>query len=312
MRKDKSNKGHIVDVLCSVYNPKPTLLETVNSVLDQTFSDFRFVLIDDGTTSRDGLALIEHVSGLDSRVTLVTQSVNVGLTQNLYEQVEKSNARYIARIDAGDVWLPDKLKKQILFMERNPDVVVLGTQCLYLSKDRDVVGRSWFAECHDDILEFVHGRRGVFEHSSIVFRHFINYRPEFKMAQDLDLYLRAIMLGNLHCLGDVLTHCEMNMDGLTVQNRYLQRKYQNLAYKSYYSVLNGVDFPLVVKENTWEKKLWKCAQPFYKKYIAARTKREPAVLWFFYLSVSMLFYPPLISDYLRKALFLKKERFKCK
>jgi glycosyltransferase involved in cell wall biosynthesis len=293
-----------VDVICSVYNPNSTSLrKSVQSVLAQTYLSFKLVLVDDGSTDINAIRMLDEIAVLDQRITLVRKSVNVGLSQNLYEQVEKSSASYIARIDAGDVWLESKLEIQIKVLECNPELLVVGTQCLYVDEVGNEIGRSWFAESHEDILRAIRKRRGVFEHSSIVFVNKINYRTEFKMSQDLDLYLRAISVGRLYCLDGVFTRCEINRSGLTIQKRYLQRKYQELAYQSCYAVVtSGKDVPLYVKSNSFECRMWSWAQPFYISYVTARSEKRSIFVWLPYLLATILLYPSLAKDYLRKVL----------
>ncbi len=292
-----------VDIICSVYNPGPNLWQSVNSIVAQTYLNWCLILVDDGSTQPQSLLMLEKIASADPRIQLVLQELNVGLSRNLYERVAKSTADYIARIDAGDCWKPEKLACQIQWLESHPDVWVLGTQCFYIDEQGNEVGHSWFAENHDAILDAIAKHRGVFEHSSIMFRPCINYRPEFKMSQDLDLYLRAMRKGRLHCLPEPLTRCEINRSGLTIQKRYLQRKYQQLAYRSCRSLTRtSQDVTLHVSDGIVERKLWQLAQPFYIGYVTARTEKRSVAVWLSYLILTLLLYPPLMKDYLTKGL----------
>ena len=296
-----------VDVICSVYNPRPDFQKTVQSVLNQSYRGLRLVIIDDGSTIPAARRLLEDVAELDLRITVIYRDTNVGLTRNLYEQVQCSSADYIARIDAGDYWSPEKLSRQIDLLKNRPGVIIVGTQCVYVDESKKEVGRSWFAEQHKEIMNAIANRRGVFEHSSIMFRRNLNYRPEFKMSQDLDLYLRASSAGDLHCLNELLTYCQINRSGLTIQKRYLQRKYQELAYKSHYSVTNlGKELDLKVKDSAIERRLWSLAQPFYIGYVTARTEKRSPAIWLSLLLLTILIFPPLAKDYSKK---ISKIRF---
>ena len=182
-------------------------------------------------------------------------------------------------------------------------MIIVGTQCAYIDENSNYVGQSRFAEEHLEIMNAINRRRGVFEHSSIIFRRLLNYRLEFKMAQDLDLYLRASTAGNLHCLNETLTFCKIKRSGLTIQKRYVQRKYQELAYRSHYATTKtGTDIKLEIKVLAIERLLWFYAQPFYENYIIARTAKRSPLVWASYLILTLIIYPPLIKDYLRKIL----------
>jgi glycosyltransferase involved in cell wall biosynthesis len=290
-----------VDVICSVYNPRPDFQKTVQSVLNQSYRGLSLVIIDDGSTIPAARGLLEDVAQLDLRITVIYRDTNVGLTRNLHEQVQCSKADYIARIDAGDYWSPEKLSRQVDLLENCPGVIIVGTQCVYVDESNKEVGRSWFAEQHQEIMNAIVNRRGVFEHSSIMFRRSLNYRPEFKMSQDLDLYLRASSAGELYCLNEVMTYCQINRSGLTIQKRYLQRKYQELAYSSHYAVTHlGKEVDLKVNDSAIERRLWSFAQPFYIGYVTARTEKRSPAIWLSLLLLTILIFPPLAKDYLKK------------
>jgi glycosyltransferase involved in cell wall biosynthesis len=293
----------LVDVICSVYNPTQRFFQTVRSVLGQSHRNLRLVVVDDGSNQDEALQLLAAITQLDDRIRLVRHPQNRGLTLNLVDQVEASTADFIARIDSGDEWLPAKLEQQLALMQRYPNALVVGTQCVYVNEESQAVGRSWFAQTPSELQRAIAQRRGVFEHSSIVFRRGLNYRPEFRMSQDLDLYLRASLKGELHCVPCVLTRCEINLGGLTLQKRYLQRKYQALAYLSYLAVRRGrPDVPLYIQERPWEQKLWHKARPHYVRYVNARTQGRPVWQWGPALLCSLVLYPPLLKDYSLKVL----------
>ena len=295
-----------VDVICGVYNPRADFSKTVNSVLNQSYRSLRLVIIDDGSTIHAARRLLEDIAQQDPRITVINRENNVGLTLNLYEQVQCSSADFIARIDAGDYWSPKKLSRQIALLDSQPAVIVVGTQCVYVDDSNKEVGQSWFAEQHQEIINAIVNRRGVFEHSSIIFRRNLNYRPEFKMSQDLDLYLRASSAGDLHCMNEVLTYCQINQSGLTIQKRYLQRKYQKLAYRSHHMMTKfNTEVKLEVKELAIERLLWSFAQPFYGNYVTARTGKRPKLIWASYLLLTLVIYPPLIIDYVLKIRFTR-------
>ncbi len=268
----------LIDIICSAKNAGPQFEQTVKSVLTQTFHDFRLILIDDG--SDDGFTgkIAAATAGLDPRVEVHRNDAPRGLTANLVWAVARSSAKFIARIDAGDMWLPGKLCKQISAIGKDESLIMVGTQCNYVSADGEVLGQSDFAEDDERIRKAFTTGRGIFTHSSILFRRVINYRNEFRYSQDLDLYLRASQFGKLRCMPDVLTLCLIDAGGLTLQRKYLQRKYQALAYRSYSSRLRfGTDMD-------------------------ARTRKRSFFVWGAYLGLALILFPPLLTDYLRRAL----------
>lgn len=298
-------KGRIalVDVICSARNAGAQLAITIESVLSQSFGDFRLVIIDDGSDDEVTGRVIEQAAARDRRVLSLRNSESRGLTANLVCAVSDSDAEFIARIDAGDIWRPHKLDQQVSAMRADNSLVMVGTQCDYVARDGTVLGRSNFAEKDEEIREaFVTGK-GIFTHSSILFRRVVNYRPEFRYSQDLDLYLRASESGRLMCLPEALTECLIDATGITLRRKYLQRKYQALAYRSYFSRRRGRgEIDLNVTDGRLERGLWHLSMPFYRRYIEARTRNKGAAVWGAYLAASLILFPPLLLDYVKRAL----------
>lgn len=109
----------------SVYNGAPFVGETVRSVLEQTFRDFEFLIIDNASTdaSRDIVASFE-----DPRIRLVLNDVNVGPPCALNQILRLARGKYLARIDADDIAMPDRIAQQVKFLEEHPDYAALGTE----------------------------------------------------------------------------------------------------------------------------------------------------------------------------------------
>jgi glycosyltransferase involved in cell wall biosynthesis len=110
-----------VSVVMSVYNGLPFLREAVQSILCQTFEDFEFVIINDGSTD-DSLSYLRSVEAMDSRVRILDQA-NAGLTRALIRGVNEARASLIARMDADDLSTPDRLQKQVAVLDGRPDLL---------------------------------------------------------------------------------------------------------------------------------------------------------------------------------------------
>lgn len=120
-----------------VYNAGPFLRESVSSILDQTFRDFEFLIIDDGSTDHS-IKVLESFS--DQRIRLVRHAANQRLIATLNEGLELAKGKYVARMDADDISLPDRLQLQWNFMEQHPDVAVCGMQLIDL-EERQALAR---------------------------------------------------------------------------------------------------------------------------------------------------------------------------
>lgn len=196
-----------VSVVMAVHNGERFLSEAIESILDQTFKDFEFIIIDDGSTDKTP-KILEKYSKKDERIRLIAQN-NQGLTKSLNRGISKARGKYIARMDADDVSLPERLETQYEFMERNEEVVMCGT----LAEEVDENGKKlsgkkapklYLDSLPTDPHEIRRAilRRNPFVHPSIMARRQAliktgGYDESLAYSQDYDLYLRLIQKGQL-------------------------------------------------------------------------------------------------------------------
>jgi len=125
-----------ITVLMSVYNGEPFLCESIESILNQTFDNFEFIIIDDA--SRDSSRKI-IASYDDPRIRLVENSNNIGLTSSLNKGSAIAEGEYIARMDADDISYPQRFEEQINFLDKNIDVGVCGTMAQFIDSKGKVL-----------------------------------------------------------------------------------------------------------------------------------------------------------------------------
>lgn len=293
-----------VSVILACYHAANLLPASLESVLRQTLQSFELVCVDDGSTDQTAMVL-EKYRQRDPRVVLLRNATNEGLTRSLNHGIAVARGRYIARLDTGDGYRPEKLACQLKFMDEHPEVILCATQVIFVAEGREV-GRSRFA-CDDaGIRRRMESEQGIFCHPSIMFRNRgIWYNEVFRYSQDLELYMRLSLQGQMHCLDECLTTCRIDPAGLTLSRKYEQRQYQRLAYQIYrrYYRLGKIEVPpeIVRIHDRWLGR-WLCGRSmvFYRRYAETRTAGRPAFRWMFWLGLSLAVYPPLIVDYLRK------------
>lgn len=114
----------MVTVLMSVYNGERFLKEAIDSILNQTFTDFEFLIINDGSTDRS-VEIIESYE--DPRIRLINNEKNLKLIASLNKGISLARGKYIARMDCDDVSMPDRLEKEVNFLENSLDYGLVGT-----------------------------------------------------------------------------------------------------------------------------------------------------------------------------------------
>lgn len=179
-----------VSVGIPFFNNEKTLLDAIKSVFCQTFQDWELILIDDGS-SDNSLNIARRIR--DPRVRLISDSVNCGLSARLNQIALLAKGEYIARMDADDIMHPDRLQKQVEFLDTHPDVDFVATATYIIDDRNQVTGK------RDDIISNISAkdvlRRTPFAHPTITGRTawFRNnpYDPLFVRAQDRELWCRT-------------------------------------------------------------------------------------------------------------------------
>ncbi len=184
-----------ISVIMAVYNGEKYLKEAVESILNQTFRDFEFLIVDDGSTD-ETLKILEEYGERDERIRVIRNSENIGLTKSLNKAIKLAKGKYIARMDADDVSLPERLEKQLAFMEKNPEVGLLGTACYEINSKGEIVGDK-FHPSSDKELKKTLIKRNPFSHPSVMLRREVFdrvglYQESIPLAQDHELWFRVV------------------------------------------------------------------------------------------------------------------------
>jgi len=196
----------LVSVLLPVWNGERFLRAAVESILTQTFVDFEFLVVDDGST--DGTSrMLEEYRG-DDRLRVIRNPENRGLIASLNLGILEARGRYVARMDADDTSHPQRLERQVSFMEANPEVVGLGTGAQVIDERGRPFRRSLFPE-KDAVLRWSLCFYSPIVHPSVILRRDAllasgGFDPKFIHAEDYDLFDRLRRLGRLANLPNVL------------------------------------------------------------------------------------------------------------
>jgi len=210
-----------VSVIMPVYDAERFLAEAVESVLQQTYTDFELVAINDG--SNDGsLDMLKTYADRDPRVKIISRP-NTGIVGALNDGLAAATGEFVARMDADDVALPDRFARQVDYLRADPEVVAVGCGCLLTDVDGDpfhVWGR---LETHEEIeAKLLCGIASAIVHASIMTRRkslqaIGGYRDDVGVSEDLDLFLRLAEIGRLANIPEVLMMVRRYDDSLSGQ-----------------------------------------------------------------------------------------------
>jgi len=158
-----------VSVIMSVYNGERYLREAIDSILTQTYTDFEFVIINDASTDASSGILAKYATH-DSRIILLQNDTNLGLTKSLNIGLRLARGRYIARQDADDISLPHRFERQVRYLDEHPETMLLGAQCLLIdAQGMPIADRSHFPTTEMTIRWYLLADNAI-AHPTVLFR----------------------------------------------------------------------------------------------------------------------------------------------
>ncbi len=199
-----------------VRNGGASLGDAIESIVAQTYEGWELIVIDDGSTD-SSLAIARSWQARDGRIRVIEHPRNVGLAATLNHAFALSHGELVARMDADDVSLPERLAKQVDHLDRHGEVAVLGTGAEFVDVDDRPLGIGHLFEEHDDIVANIY-RTSPFIHPSVMMRRgFLSalggYDVRLRRAQDADLWLRGYRRFRYHNLPDPLVRCRIRDKG---------------------------------------------------------------------------------------------------
>lgn len=211
-------KRPLCSVLMPVYNAERYVGEAVRSIVEQTCRDWEFVIIDDGSTDRSSEILRECAAD-EPRIRLIRHP-NTGYLRALNEGLGFVQGEYLARMDADDVALPERLERQIAFLAAHPEYVAVGSSLLRIDADGDVLCEEPMPEGHEEIEARLLAGLGALGHPAVTMRRAAvielgGYREAYYGAEDHDLWLRLAERGRLANLPEALLKSRVHAENFT-------------------------------------------------------------------------------------------------
>jgi len=278
-----------ISVTMSAYNTEGFIAEAVESILAQSFRDFELIVVDDGST--DGtLAILESYAARDPRMRVFSKP-NGGISSGRNRALQEARGEWIAVMDADDVCLPQRLERQLAFVEANPDVAV-ASAFVYNIDDKGKVIAQYRSPLTERAVVEAHIRQNrllSFHHPAVLMRRDVvmavgGYRSQFDMLEDCDLWNRIAETGH----------------GLLVQPEYLV-KYRVHGKSHSVSRVRQLALKRRWLADCMLHRRRGAAEPSWEVFLAAR-RRLP---WTTRLSedrkdLSWIFYKQAVSAYVQK------------
>lgn len=187
-----------ISVVMPVYNREPLLPRSVESILGQSFGDFEFIIVDDGST--DGsVEVLQRYARQDSRIRLLGLPVNCGQSMARAVGHNAAGGRYIAVMDSDDFAVPHRFERQYAFMESNPEITLAGAQAVKVMPERRI--NMEMVQDDAQIKALLIHVDSAFVHPTVIMRreflhrHHLNYASERRGDDDYEFYNRLVAAG---------------------------------------------------------------------------------------------------------------------
>lgn len=239
-------KTPAITVLLSVYNAEKYVGIAIDSILNQTFTDFELIAVDDRSTDKSW-EIVQQYAKQDSRIIALRNEVNLGGCKTLNVGLKLAKGKYVARLDNDDWSYPDRLEKQFNFLESHPDVGIVGGVMEIMNQSGEVTGKRTYNISDDEIRKKIF-RYSPFSHPLVMTRKSVldkvgYYDPAYAPADDYDLYFRLGSESKFANLPDVLLRYrivqgsitskqtkKMELATIKVRNHYSKNSHYNFTY----------------------------------------------------------------------------------
>ena len=142
-----------ISVIMPVYNAGKFLQQAVDSILNQSFTDFEFLICDDCSTD-NSVEILQNAAAKDSRIKVLNNERNLGISFTINRLCEVASTSLLARMDADDIALSDRLQKQYDFLQKHPEVAVVGGNLEIIDEENNIIGRRYYLQKTEDIRNF--------------------------------------------------------------------------------------------------------------------------------------------------------------
>lgn len=217
----KPNKP-LLTVYMPVFNAAKFLDQSISSILDQTFSHFEFIIVDDASTD-NSWKIIKSYAKKDKRIIAIKNKINLGVSLTSNIAISQAKGKFIARTDADDISTPDRLQKQLNYLKKHPQTIIVGGQCNIIDEDNHLIGLKKFPTQSSQIEKMIFWASPIQQgfvmiNRSLLPKNFSWYSPSKLTAEEIDLYFQLLKYGQFANLPDNLYYYRQVSTSLSHQN----------------------------------------------------------------------------------------------
>lgn len=240
--KDFSKYNNQLSVLMPCYNAEMYIKEAIESILNQTYEDFEFIIIDDHSTDNTWL-IVQEYAQKDNRIRAYKNDINQYIAKNRNILLSFAESKYIAWMDSDDISLPNRLENQIKVMEKNPEIGICGGFLEFFDDNYNNTSIRLYKEFDQELRKTIFKYSPVAQPASMVRLEVYNkvgvYNEKYPPAEDLDMSFRIGKFYKFYNLQDIIIKYRVNENSATFSNlkkmelSTLKVRYENKNFYKY-------------------------------------------------------------------------------
>lgn len=226
--KNNNTYSPQISIIIATYNREAFIAEAIESILNQTYKDWEMIIIDDASEDKTEEIVKKYINN-DSRIKYFKNEKNLGIAKSRNRGLNLAEGIYIAPLDSDDIWIDkDKLKKQIEFLDANPDYALLGGGIMHIDKNSNYIKKVLFP-VYDSLIRNIILQYNPFAQSTLLFRKNIalelgGYSTEYKICDDYDLWLKFGIKYKFTNIPQVLSGYRIHGNNITYKKRLTTAK----------------------------------------------------------------------------------------
>lgn len=219
--KNKNNQP-LISVIMPVYNAGNFLVEAIESILNQSYKNFEFIIVDDASID-NSWEILKFFKKKDKRIKIYKLKENVGVSQTMKFAIKKGRGKFLARMDADDISHPQRLEKELNYLLKTPETVAVGTQCYLIDKDGKTIGKKTFPTKFEDIYKYIFTfiplqQPTLMINKTKLPKDFEYYYDSMDTAEEIELLFKLFQYGKVENLKENLHYYRLHDKNTSLKN----------------------------------------------------------------------------------------------
>lgn len=252
--KNMKKKIPLISVVMPVYNAGDFLVEAIESILNQTYKNFEFIIVDDASTD-NSWKILKKFAKKDKKIKLFQLEKNLGVSTTVKYAISRTKGKYLARMDADDIALPNRLEKQLNYLLTHKNTVAIGGQCQLIDKNGKKIGKKIFPTSYEKIYEYIFKFIPLQQPTLMIARErlpkdFEFYQDGLNIAEEVELLFKLFRYGKVENIKDYVLQYRLhdhNSSLINLKSTYFFTLYSRIMaiFKyGYKPSLSGLIFTL--------------------------------------------------------------------